>query len=56
MILGTFKRGFDTYMFSVEVRRFRCVECGYTSVTADIINPYDPVKIPGEGKGRKGKR
>lgn len=47
---------FDEYMFSVEVRRFHCVECGYTSVTADIMNPYDPVKIPGEGKGRKGKR
>lgn len=40
---------FDEYMFSIEVCRFHCVECGYTSVTASITNPYDPVKIPGEG-------
>lgn len=40
---------FDEYMFSIEVSKFHCVECGYTSVTASVENPYVPVKIPGEG-------
>ena len=36
---------FDTYQFTMIVRRFHCTNCGYTSVTADIKNPYDPVEV-----------
>ena len=39
---------FSTYQFTMIVRRFHCTKCGYTSVTADVENPYDPVKIPGD--------
>ena len=42
---------FGTYQFTIVVRKFHCSKCGYTSVTADVMNPYDPVKIPGEIQG-----
>jgi len=36
---------FGTYQFTMMVRRFHCTKCNYTSVTASIENPFDPVEI-----------
>lgn len=38
---------FGRYQFTMMVRRFHCSKCGYTSVTADIENPFDPVEVVG---------
>lgn len=37
--------GFDMYKFTVKTRKFHCTKCGYVSVTAEVENPYDPVKV-----------
>lgn len=36
---------FGKYKFTVEAWKFHCSSCGYTSVSAGIENPYDPVVI-----------
>ena len=33
---------FDRYGFTVKAERVNCANCGYISVTAEMVNPYDP--------------
>lgn len=36
---------FGKYQFTVEAEKVHCTNCGYTSVTADLDNAYDPVVV-----------
>ena len=36
---------FEGYQFTIKTMRVDCANCGYVSVTAEVVNPYDPETV-----------